>query len=255
MLKIAQQIFLTSFFFLSFNAYSWGPKGQEITVLIAESYLTLKATADIKSILGPNITLSSFAVWADQARNTTEWNYTGGWHYIDVADSGTYGHEATQLPDDVLEAINYCVDKLKSNITSTEKTTWLKFLVHFVGDVHRPMHVGRPGDRGGNSTQVSYGKTMNLHYLWDTAFISKNSLSPAAYANALKSQNRSQIELTRPFSTDVVIKEDLALRPFMYSYKNGVIDGNYEKQAFQIVDERLWTGGLRLASLLNSIFR
>lgn len=252
---ISKSFLILTLVSITFSAFAWGPKGQEITVILAESYLNQKAAYQIKNLIGPNTSLSSFAVWADQARNIPEWSNTGGWHYMDVEDSGIYDHEAPQLPDDILEAINYSVVKLKSNIPSSEKITWLKFLVHFVGDLHQPMHIGRPGDRGGNSVQISYGKKMNLHYLWDTAFVSKKALTPVAYAQSLKSQNRSLAELSKQFSADIIIKEDLGYRNFIYSFKNDVIDEDYEKQAFQIVDERLWLGGLRLASLLNSIFQ
>lgn len=237
------------------HAFAWGPKGQEITVAVAEQYLTPNARQKIKDLVGVNQTLSRFSTWADQARNSDEWNYTGSWHFINVDDSGNYDHGTDQTPDDILNAIQYSIVKIRSQAPQAEKLTWLKFLIHLIGDLHQPMHVGRPQDRGGNSTNIKYGKVMNLHYLWDSAFIEKRSLSVQNYVQKLKSENRPMTELSTFFSPETVINENFYMRKFLYSFQNGVIDNSYENQAFVIIDERLWTGGLRLASLLNSIFK
>ena len=244
------------FILMLYSNYSsaWGPKGQQITVLIAEKFLTPVARQKINMITGSK-PLASFAVWADGARNTPEWSATGTWHYIDVSDSGNYIHEKGGTPTDVLSALIYCSNNLKMNVPNNQKMTWLMFVIHFVGDIHQPMHVGNPQDRGGNQTRVQYGKSMNLHFLWDSAFIDKTNLSVTDYANRLISQNRPQTELRIPFDPNKVISENLSLRKYLYSFRNGMIDSQYEKQAFLVTDERLWQGGLRLASLLNEIFR
>lgn len=122
---------LLSFFILfSVNAFAWGPKGQEITVLIAEKNLTPKASKAISNIIGTNAQLARLATWADQARNSEEWQHTSTWHYINVEDSGDF----ITSPDDVAGAIEYSIEQLKSNLTRDEKLVWLKFLIHFVGD-------------------------------------------------------------------------------------------------------------------------
>lgn len=235
---------------ISLNAFAWGPKGQEITVLIAEKNLTPKAAKAIAQIIGTNVQLAKLATWADQARNSEEWQHTSSWHYINVDDTGNF----ITTPEDVAGAIEYSIEQLKSNLPRDEKLVWLKFLIHFVGDIHQPMHVGRPQDRGGNSTMVQYGREVNLHFLWDSAIIDRQSLSNGNYVIKLDSQNRSKLPLQKPFSTDDIIEENLKHRKFMYSFKNSTIDGAYEKEAISIIEDRLWTGGLRLAQILNRIF-
>lgn len=235
----------------SLNVYAWGPKGQEITVIIAENHLTPNAKKGIQKIIGNNSRLSKFSTWADQARNSEEWSHTSGWHYINVEDSGSY----ITSPEDVTGAIEYSLDQLKSNISIAEKLTWLKFLIHFVGDLHQPMHVGKPQDRGGNSTMVNYGREMNLHFLWDSAIIDRQNLSVVNYVTKLNSRNMSRIPLQKIFTLDEIVKENLLHRKFVYSFKNRMIDQSYEKQSVLIIDERLWTGGLRLAQLLNQLFK
>lgn len=246
---------IISTFVFSLSCFAWGPKGQQITVMLAEKYLSATAKDKIMKITG-NKTLSSFATWADQARNTNEWNDTGSWHYIDVEDDGSFTHSSSlDAPTDVLSALDYCSKNLQTETDLAKKLVWLKFVVHLVGDLHQPMHVGRPEDRGGNLTKVMYGKEVNLHFLWDSAFIDKKSLSIEDYSKLLISQSRGQEALRVPFNAETVIQENLKYRDFLYSYKNDRIDSEYEAKAFAITDERLWTGGLRLASLLNSLFK
>lgn len=234
-------------------ALAWGPTGQTITVQIAEKFLTPQARQKVLQLTG-NKALSSFAIWADGVRNTPDWGQTGVWHYINVDDRGNYQHESGGAPDDVLSALQFCIKNFKEG-NPNQRLDWLKFIVHLVGDIHQPMHVGNPNDRGGNETTVIYGKSMNLHFLWDSAMIDRSKLSPADYTARLISQSRPQNALKEMFDPNVVISENFALRKFLYSYKNGKIDGQYEQQALVIIDERLWTGGLRLASLLNSILK
>lgn len=243
---------ILSFFLVIQGAYAWGPKGQEITVMIAEKYLSPKAKEEILPLLNGK-PLASVASWADQARNTPDWKNTGRWHYIDVDDSGNLLLENGETPEDILSATKYAVSNFKSSTSPEQKLTWLKFIVHLVGDVHQPMHVGRPQDRGGNSIKVRYGRSMNLHYLWDSAFIEKSGLSTQAYTSKLISESRSKDALRAPFRPEDAVQEDFTMRSFLYSFKDGLIDQTYEDKAMTITNERLWLGGLRLASLLNEI--
>jgi hypothetical protein len=239
-------------FFLTHSqaAFSWGSAGQTITVVIAEKYLSTTARMKIRRILG-EVTLSRLATWADQARNSEEWRQTGPWHYIDMV-SGNYLNE----PANIRDAISYCQSQLDSAIPDKEKVVWLKFLIHFIGDLHQPMHIGDPLDRGGNQTRVSYlGKKVSLHGLWDSSFIREQGLTISAFVEKLLNQSRSQSALRETFNTDIVIEENYNMRKFLYSFKGREIDKTYARKASDLTDERLWTGGLRLAALLNEIFR
>lgn len=241
-------ILLLVSFVISSYAFAWGPKGQQITVKVAEAYLTPSAKNKIAVILSGQ-SLSSFATWADQVRSTPEWSHTSTWHYVDVAD-------AKIQDQNVMTAIDNAFEILTSSAENSEKEIWLKFLIHFVGDLHQPMHVGRPDDRGGNSTKVSYdGKNINLHALWDSSFIEKQGLDVDKFVVKLISQNRSMQYLTEEFDSQIVVDENLALRDFLYSFKGNKIDKVYEREAIKVTDDKLWMGGLRLASILNSVFR
>ena len=242
------------FCLFSFNAYAWGPEGQMVVASVAEKHLSSTAGVKIKSII-QNSSLADLATWADDARRLPEWNYTGSWHYIDVPVSRK-GSLTADVPNDVREAIYFSVEKLSSDLQSGEKLVWLKFLIHFMGDIHQPMHVGNPDDRGGNLTTVSYkGKKFNLHALWDGAFIKEQNLGVKLYVEKLLAQSRPRDTLREIFNPDIVIEENLRHRDFLYSFSNSEIDKIYAKRALDLTEERLWTGGLRLAAVLNEIFK
>lgn len=245
---------LSILFLHSGEAHAWGFKGHQITALIAEGYLTPKAKKEISKILGKK-PLSSHAFWADKVAYTPEWQHTQPWHYINITDLGEYEKLETSHPVNILTALRVCVLKLSSEIPDSEKVIWLKFLIHFVGDIHQPLHMGRKEDEGGNKIPMVYGKSLNLHSVWDTGFIEKQGLNSQAYVARLRTQGHKADELTMIFDEQVLIKENLEIRPFVYSFKDAQIDQAYEAKAVQIIDARLWTGGIRLAALLNSIFK
>ena len=187
-------IAFVSLLVISSQANAWGPSGQTITVSLAEKYLTARARMAVSKILNGS-SLSSVATWADQARREEQWSQTSSWHYIDRESA------KSQMPGNVRDAIEYCREKLSSDDSDSEKLVWLKFLVHFVGDLHQPMHVGNPSDRGGNLTKVSYrGKQYNLHALWDGAFIDDQRMSVSAYVERLINSSRPIGQLRETFS-------------------------------------------------------
>lgn len=240
-------------FLLSINCFAWGPQGQTVTVMVAEKNLTPAVSAQIRTILDGR-SLSEFASWADMARNSNEWKYTAGWHYISVEDLANYEHSSEGTPDDILSAISLSISKIK-NGTKPEKAVYLKFLAHMIGDLHQPLHIGKAEDRGGNSVFANYnGKELKLHGIWDSAILQSAKLSNEQLMNKLQGLNFSANSLTEPFSTKKAVEEGFNLRPFVYGFQNGKIDSKYEAKAMTVIEERIWTGGLRLASLLNSIF-
>ena len=246
--------FFLSAFFISFQCFGWGSKGQEITATVAEGYLSASAKEKVMRITG-NKSLASLATWADQVRGSNEWRRSRTWHYINVETmDGFIEKSVVNEPKDIVAAIDYCVENLRSELEDEKKNIWLKFIVHLVGDLHQPMHSGSSQDRGGNLIKVYYGKVLNLHSVWDSAFIEKKRLSVEDYARLLSSQGRGASELKRRYSSERVIEENLKLREFLYSFEEDKIDQNYEIKAFEITDDRLWVGGLRLASVLNAIF-
>ena len=124
-------------------------------------------------LLAQGETLDSIASWADEVRNQRR--ETSTWHYINIPVAAAPGDWKPFCPPAscVMGVIPELIAQVKDlNLTTAQRGEALKFLVHFVGDMHQPLHVGDKGDRGGNDVQVVYlNRPGNLHSLWDTPLL------------------------------------------------------------------------------------
>ena len=159
---------------------------------------------------------------------------------------------------DVMSAIEDALRNLKlPQADSLGGAESLKFLIHFVVDVHQPLHVGRADDRGGNSVDVSYrGFDGNLHRFWDTEAIFLSGLSDSAYAASIERAVKRFAALDAGSTTQMWAEESLELRPIVYGFDrtSGKLGGRYLDEARQITRERLTFAAARLANTLNGIY-
>jgi len=240
---------------------SWGGVGHKTIATIAENHLTPAAENSVKALLGDQ-NITDIASWADEVRNTPEYKQTGPWHYADLPLGYTYDQFAAavrqQGADNVYGAILHCEEELKSNTTSNEqKAIALKFLVHFIGDCHQPMHVSRAEDKGGNTIQVVFnGKPMNLHSLWDSGLISREGRTFDQMAKDYDTATPADISKWQ--STDPMqwLWESYRLSTRIYAdvEKNKQLDDTYYQANIPIVQQRIEMAGIRLAGELNKIF-
>jgi len=244
------------------NVHAWGPDGHKIVAQIAQDKLSPNALKAVSKVL-PGQDLASVANWADSIKSSPEWVHTKPWHFVDIADGNDY-ETAEHAPDgDIIEAITESVTVLKSSTSSdVDKQNALKFIVHFVGDIHQPLHVGRPDDHGGNSIKVMFmGKSMNLHSLWDSGMISKQGMDYMKYARYLQGMSTFTAPYDLPeISFSQIIEEDMGSRKEIYNFRpisEGPIklEDGYLKRNLSTMNERLLTGGKRLANLLNTIYK
>ena len=157
---------------------------------------------------------------------------------------------------DIVQAIKLCKIKLKSNDTSIEEKAFhLRFLVHLVGDIHQPLHVGRSEDRGGNNIKVKwFGDDSNLHRVWDSEMINTYLMSYTEFAQHLDvNYDYSSI---RTLTENEWVNESQGMVKKIYSEaKNGDYLGyDYIYNNFDLVKSQLFTAGVRLANTLNDIF-
>jgi hypothetical protein len=187
------------------GALAWGDEGHEVVALVAQSFLepdvrkrvTALLASDSDTLTGHDI--ASAATWADKFRDA---NISGSrqrtrqWHFIDIeitapnfdeacfnhppiptGTSASDGPEADCVVDKIQE---FAAELTNPSIDIEEQVAALKFVLHFVGDVHQPLHSSDDHDRGGNSKRVSAGgfSAGNLHHFWDTEFV--DQLGPDA---------------------------------------------------------------------------
>ncbi|MDY0781075.1 S1/P1 nuclease [Tenacibaculum sp. IB213877] len=246
---------------LSVSAFSntdiWGPTGHRTTGKIAEKHLKNKAKRKIEKLLQGE-SLAFVSTFADEIKSDRKYSQYYTWHYINMPLDGHYHSSEKNPKGDLVTGINHCIKVLKDEKSSDEeKRFFLKMLVHLVGDLHQPMHIGQKEDKGGNTVQLQWFKRgTNLHRVWDENMIEEWKMSYAELANNTKNLSKEQIkqlqkgnvvdwveethEITKKVYASVEIGENLRYR---YSY-----------EYFPIVREQLQKGGIRLAKILNDIF-
>lgn len=181
-------------------AQAWGPRGHRLVGDIAEAQLTAPARAQVDALLKGEAepTLGGVASWADELRahDPDLGRRSAKWHYVNIAEAGcNYDRSSHCANDDcVVEAIREQAAVLADATQPVDaRRQALKFVVHFVGDVHQPMHAGFAHDRGGNNRQISQadgtrdGRGTNLHALWDSGlFRGMSEPAPAQLARLLR---------------------------------------------------------------------
>ena len=262
MIRIKRVILVSLFFYLPFQSGAWALLGHRIVGEIAESYLTPYAKKEVIKILGTE-SMAMASNWADFIRSDTTMSYLSPWHYINLKGGLSYDEVMTFLKKDTAvdayTKINFLVRELKNkNLSKDKKVFYLKLLIHIVGDIHQPLHVGRPEDQGGNKIRVTwFNVPYNLHQVWDEHLVEQQHLSYTEYTDAINHTTAAQriqwqkqpvsewfwqsYQVAEKIYGDIKPDEKLG---YLYNYK--FID---------ILNQRLVTGGVHLAGLLNEIFK
>jgi hypothetical protein len=261
--------FLTKTFFfvffvclLSQKSMAWGLLGHRIIGAIAEQYLTEKTRTEIRKILG-NETIAMASNWADFIKSDSTFDYLEAWHYIDLPEGLTYPHLQSYLTKDtavdIYTGLNFLVKELKKkSLPKNKKVQYLRLLIHFVGDINQPLHIGFVGFRGGNDIKLNWFSTpTNLHRVWDSHLIEFQQLSYTEYAAAInfpttaeKKSFMSQSVSQWLFDSNNMakqLKEEITTQNPRLGYE-------YNYSHLDHLNRQLLKGGLRLAGLLNSIF-
>ncbi len=236
-------------------AFSWGKTGHRTTGEVAEHFLTKKTKIEIKKIL-QNPSLAIASTWSDEMRSNPDFREYNPWHYANMPLNITYTNSKKSSKGDIVQAIKLSKSKLKDNdVSFEEKAFYLRYLVHLIGDIHQPLHVGRSEDRGGNDIKVKwFGDDSNLHRVWDTNMIDNYQMSYTELSShLLLSFSSENIEL---LSENEWIDESQNKVKIIYSnVRNGDYLGyDYIYENFDIVKIQLFTAGYRLAGTLNEVF-
>ncbi|GAL76805.1 endonuclease [Nonlabens ulvanivorans] len=246
-------VFLVAF---TAQADDWGKTGHRATGAIAEQYLNKKARKAIAQLLdGESLALVS--TYADDIKSDTLYRAYGPQHYVNVPFDKTYDTHPHSEKGDIIQAIDHCIATLKSDTaTKEEKAFQLRLLVHFIGDLHQPLHTGISEDKGGNDFQVRwYRDGTNLHRVWDTQMIESYGMSYSELAMNMpqlskkerktiaSGTHRDWLEDSRIVVKDIyantTVGQKLGYR-YMYDY-------------FDVLKGQLQKGGVRLAALLNEV--
>jgi hypothetical protein len=275
----------------STTAIGWGAGGHMMVASIAFKRLNPTAKAQTKKLL--SIPINPCAVtakspdfvhaahWADDVRPNLGFEFAPSLHFADFP----FSTDGTALPDlpephNVIKALEHYVEVLKTSIDTNEQAQALRFVIHFVGDIHQPLHcttkVDRAhpkGDQGGNLFVIKVGgKDVKLHSYWDNGLNTfpksgpppnftpptlRQIPAPVSLALQGHPDTDPDLKLDEPFNYQRWAKEseDLAHDAVYKDIAPGQTpSAAYKTRGVEVVRKRVAFAGYRLAALLNSIW-
>ena len=253
---LAAALILSTFSFA--HEGDWGRTGHRTTGMVAEQHLTKKAQKRINEILDGQ-SLAFVSTYGDDIKSDPQYRKFGPWHYVNLdAGETEYSEEKANPAGDIVQGIKESIAVLKDrNASKEEKAFYLKMLVHFMGDLHQPMHTGRGEDKGGNDIQVQwFGSGSNLHRVWDSEMINDFQMSFTELAKTTDDLTKGEVKKIASGSLLDWMYESKALSAVVYdSVEIGEKLGyEYMYEWFPVVHDQLQKGGIRLASVLNEVF-
>lgn len=244
---------------MGIQSWGWSQKGHDVTANIAERHLTPAAKAAVDRIFEGK-SLVYWANWLDNASHTPEYAYSKTWHYKNVDADKTYETMRKNPDGDIVDAIRYNIGVLADSVKNDKvaQALALKMLVHCVGDLHQPMHLGHLSDLGGNRTKVKFfGRDNNLHSVWDGSIVeSGHKWSYTEWSDQLDRLDETQEVLVISGNVDDWAKQTMEYAAEVYAATPEGSNLSYNEVArwTPLVEQQFLAGGLRLAHILNSIF-
>jgi hypothetical protein len=250
------------------SAWAWGSEGHRIIASIAWDKLTPVARQDVGALLGSGgrAAMEQASTWADEIRpNRRE---TAPWHYVNIEISSSGYEPARDCPHDdcviaqVQRDARIIADR---QLAMPVRSEALRFLIHFVGDLHQPLHCADNHDRGGSDVRVAIGiEETNLHAVWDTDVVASLGEEPDAVASALEAQITPEEAKAWSLGSPVDWGNETfgVAKRAIYSAIQGeggtvvpiVLPADYPGRERALAATQLEKAGMRLAALLNSAF-
>lgn len=248
--------------FIAFFLMSWGVIGHRSIGKVAENHLSKKAKSAVFKLLGTE-SIPLVSTYADEIRSDARYDYTAAWHYVNPPQGLNYAQFVKYLETDTAANVYNAIFKMEKQLKSpksskAEKVFALKMIIHFVGDLHQPMHVSRAEDLGGNKIKLKFQRReSNLHSLWDSGLIEYNGFSFTEMATDLDLISVAKITEWQNDSITKWLFESYQISAQLYLEieKNSDLDYTYYPQHSEIYKERIQKAGIRLAGFLNKIYQ
>ncbi len=242
------------------SSFGWGVTGHRVVAEIAQRHLSAKATRALKQLIGDQ-KLAFWANWPDFIKSDTtgRWKAMGAWHYVDLPGQLSREDFTRQLKglkgENLYTQIKAMAAQLKDKTQPLEqRQIALRFLIHLVGDLGQPLHVGRTEDQGGNKISLYwFDKKTNLHALWDEALIDFQQWSYTEYATVLDVAGKDQVAAWQHTALEDCFYESHVLSDKVYalSPQDAKLSYRYNYLFVQDLNDQLLKSGVRLAALLN----
>tara|TARA_B110000483_G_C18200966_1_gene545195 strand:+ start:2040 stop:2831 length:792 start_codon:yes stop_codon:yes gene_type:complete len=256
--RISTLVFIS--FTVSNQALAWGAKGHRIIGEIAQRHLDPKVLKKVDKILqGESLAICS--TWMDHIKSNDSFNHMYPWHYCTIPNHKEKyedGNEAAKKGDIILTIERLLKELSSKNFTDGDERMAIRMIAHLVGDIHQPLHVGNGEDRGGNDLKIKwFGKKSNLHRIWDSELINYQDLSYTEYTNWI---NKDNTEVVRSYQ-NINIREwaleskKIRMNGLYPDADKSSLGYDYNFKHVETLNSRLFQAGVRLAQILNTIYK
>ena len=249
--------------YIPVQSKAWGVIGHRVVGQIADGYLSPKAKLGVKKILGfESIAMASN--WPDFIKSDPAYKYLSNWHYVNLPPALSYAQVDSTLRADTsanaYTKLNFIIRELKTNklLTATTKQLYMRLLIHIVGDVHQPLHLGRVEDRGGNNIKVKwFNSDVNLHQVWDEKLVSFQELSYTEYAKVINNTTPAQVTSWQKQSLTQWLYDTYTLTEKVYAetVPDSRLDYSYNFIFVAPMNDQLLKAGVHLAAILNDMYK
>lgn len=241
--------------------FAWGGDGHKIIAQVASAHLSPSAQVGVNSLLEGK-QLPDICTWADDIRSDPDYSWSEPLHYVNVPPGAT-GFDSNRDCSDgrcVVTAIGKYVTTLEDKRAAVqERREAIKFVVHFVADVHQPLHTGFRRDKGGNDIRVRFfHEESNLHHVWDELIIKKTGKKWEEYGDALEKKIlASDVAIWSSNMDPAAWASESFTLATTNAYpipKDSQLGQEYYRKNLLVINQRLSMAGIRLAALLNRVF-
>jgi hypothetical protein len=235
-----------------YQSFAWGHKGHAIVAEVAFQYMSPTAKANVMKLLD-GMSIEDAANWMDAIKSDHANDYMKPYHYIDIEKGGK------EMPagENIVTTLQKTLKDLDNiNALSKEEVKLrLLFLMHLIGDLHQPLHIGYPGDKGGNDVQLSFfGRGSNLHAVWDTEIIEYKGIN---VADVLKTNTYTLEQLATVKKIDVIGWAGQTRSHLKDAYKlpSAKVSDQYIDANATVIEAQLLNAGIRLGAVLDHYFK
>ena len=239
------------------NTPNWGKTGHRAIGAIAKKHLKKSTLKKIDHILNGE-SLAYVSIHSDEIKSDPKYKAYFSWHYVNFEPGKKYGEDPINPKGDLIQGIKVCVDTIRNaNTSKADKAFHIKLLTHLVGDLHQPLHVGHGHDKGGNDIKLEwFGKSTNIHRVWDTDMLESYKMSYSELAENTKVKTEAEIAAINKGTLLDWVYESQALAETVYASAEAEenLRYKYSYKFFPVVEAQMLKGGIRLAYLFEAIF-
>ncbi|WP_027126658.1 S1/P1 nuclease [Gelidibacter mesophilus] len=241
----------------SYSAKKWGATGHRVVGAIADQYTTNKTKRHLKKILNHQ-SLAFVSTFGDEIKSDKRFKEFSIWHYVNMPLDVKYEDSKKNPEGDLVSGIAQCKRIIKDENSSDEdKAFYLKMLIHLIGDLHQPLHIGREEDKGGNDIKVKWNfRESNLHKVWDSQMIETYGMSYSELAENASYIPKNEVKALQRGSVIDWVNDTQHLTRVIYDSmeKDENLRYEYSYKYLDIARTQMQIAGIRLAKELNDLF-